>query len=239
MLKTAEYTVKNDKTICLKLKDTVIAHGKQESIVSLIRNVFEERFHVPVEIQVEYEEVKDSKLKFNESRLQQEVNAIMERNHALHEERAEQEKEKEEKAEKKEKATIDKPKEKEAKQQKQFAGTGNNSSGGNSQKWRGGGRSGSFSYRKSDDPNMIFGRDFDDAALELSTVVGEMGEITIRGKVISFEAREIRNEKTILIFAVTDFTDTIMVKMFVRNEQLPDLLGDIKKGRLLINTTAS
>ncbi len=53
---------------------------------------------------------------------------------------------------------------------------------------------------------MIFGRDFDDAALELSTVVGEMGEITIRGKVISFEAREIRNEKTILIFAVTDFT---------------------------------
>ncbi len=97
----------------------------------MIRNVFEERFHVPVEIQVEYEEVKDSKLKFNESRLQQEVNAIMERNHALHEERAEQEKEKEEKAEKKEKATIDKPKEKEAKQQKQFAGTGNNSSGGN------------------------------------------------------------------------------------------------------------
>lgn len=44
------------------------------------------------------------------------MNAIMERNHALHEERAEQEKEKEEKAEKKEKATIDKPKEKEAKQ---------------------------------------------------------------------------------------------------------------------------
>ncbi len=80
---------------------------------------------------------------------------------------------------------------------------------------------------------MIFGRDFDDAALELSTVVGEMGEITIRGKVISFEAREIRNEKTILIFAVTDFTDTIMVKMFVRNEQLPDLLGDIKKGAFL------
>ena len=80
---------------------------------------------------------------------------------------------------------------------------------------------------------MVFGRDFDDAAIELSTVVGEMGEITIRGKVISFEAREIRNEKTILIFAVTDFTDTIMVKMFVRNEKLPDLLGDIKKGAVL------
>ena len=35
------------------------------------------------------------------------------------------------------------------------------------------------------------------------------------------------------MFAVTDFTDTIMVKMFVRNEQLPDVLGDIKKGAFL------
>ena len=43
-----------------------------------------------------------------------------------------------------------------------------------------------------------------------------MGEITIRGKVISMETREIRNEKTIIMFAVTDFTDSIMVKMFVR-----------------------
>ena len=47
----------------------------------------------------------------------------------------------------------------------------------------------------------------------------------IRGK--------IRNEKTILMFAVTDFTDTITVKMFARNDQLPDLLGDIKKGSFL------
>ena len=80
---------------------------------------------------------------------------------------------------------------------------------------------------------MIYGRDFDDAPIELAQVVGEMGEITIRGKVISFDTREIRNEKTILMFAVTDFTDTIMVKMFARNDQLPDLLGDIKKGAFL------
>ena len=49
--------------------------------------------------------------------------------------------------------------------------------------------------------------------LNWSTVIGEMGEITFRGKVISFDTREIRNEKTIVMYAVTDFTDTIMVKM--------------------------
>ena len=54
-----------------------------------------------------------------------------------------------------------------------------------------------------------------------------MGEITYPWQRSSeFDTREIRNEKTILImFAVTDFTDTIMVKMFVRNEQLPDAIG--------------
>lgn len=55
-----------------------------------------------------------------------------------------------------------------------------------------------------------------------------MGEITIRGKVISMETREIRNEKTIIMFAVTDFTDSIMVKMFVRNDQLADILGILR-----------
>ena len=87
--------------------------------------------------------------------------------------------------------------------------------------------------KNSDDPNLIFGRDFDDETIELKQVVGEMGEITIRGKVISFDTREIRNEKTIIMYAVTDFTDTIMVKMFVRNEQLPDILADVKKGAFL------
>ena len=61
-------------------------------------------------------------------------------------------------------------------------------------------------------------------------VITEMGEITVHGKIISFDTREIRNEKTIIIFSVTDFTDTITVKMFAKNEQLPEILGELKKG---------
>ena len=90
-----------------------------------------------------------------------------------------------------------------------------------------------YPLKRSDDPNVIYGRDFEDMPIELKTVTGEMGEITFRGQVISFDTREIRNEKTIVMFAVTDFTDTIMVKMFTRNDQLPDLLAEIKKGVFL------
>ena len=50
-----------------------------------------------------------------------------------------------------------------------------------------------------------------------------MGELVIQGKIISFDLREIRGDKTILIFDVTDFTDTITVKMFAKNEMLDEI----------------
>ncbi len=77
---------------------------------------------------------------------------------------------------------------------------------------------------------LIYGRHFKDACIPLSQVVSEMGEITFRGKIISLETRQIKNERTILQFAVTDYTDTIMVKMFVKNDKLPDLQDKLHEG---------
>ncbi len=77
---------------------------------------------------------------------------------------------------------------------------------------------------------LIYGRPFTDSCIPLSQVVSEMGEITFRGQIITFETRQIKNEKTILQFAVTDFTDTITVKMFVKNDRLTDLLARLKEG---------
>ncbi len=56
--------------------------------------------------------------------------------------------------------------------------------------------------KQGDDPSLIYGRNFEDEPIRLDQVVTEMGEITIHGKIISFETREIRNEKTIVMFAV-------------------------------------
>ena len=204
--------------LCLKLQDSIVAEGKQTSIVNLLSDIFNERFHIPVQIRVSYlPKKKKSALEFNEMQLEAEIEQIVERNAALHKEKMKQ---KEQKEEKEEVSSEGKEQKTQPKNEKRFD-KGQKSSFGKRD------------FRKSDDPNMIYGRDFDDNPIELSQVVGEMGEITIRGKVISFDTREIRNEKTILMFAVTDFTDTIMVKMFTRNEFLPELLGEIKKGAFL------
>ena len=60
-----------------------------------------------------------------------------------------------------------------------------------------------------------------------------MGEVVIRGQVIELDTREIRNEKTIIIITITDFTDTIVLKIFSKNEALKELLEQIKKGVFL------
>ncbi len=88
--------------------------------------------------------------------------------------------------------------------------------------------------KHSDNPDVIYGRDFTDSPVALENVVDEMGEITIRGQIISVDEKNIKNEKIILIFVVTDFTDSITVKLFLRKHQYEELSGDIRKNAFVM-----
>ncbi len=219
MLQNASYSFPDTNLMRLVLEDTIIAKGKQDSIVKYLSDVFTNRFNRPIEIKVSYEETKESHLRFNNAKIRQEVDHILDlAMEHLNEEEAIQKK----------------------KEEKKKAAENGSARSGQSGAGKGGGKSsfgGKGGYRaplkNSDDPNLIYGRNFEDEPIKLETVQTEMGEITIQGKVIEFETREIRNEKTIVIFAVTDFTDSITIKMFVRNEQLPDVLAEVKPGAFL------
>ena len=77
---------------------------------------------------------------------------------------------------------------------------------------------------RQSDPDLIYGRNCDGEIMPISEITEEIGEVVIHGQVIQLETREIRNEKTIIFFVVTDFTDTIKCKIFVKNVDLPDIL---------------
>ncbi|MBQ2935851.1 MAG: PolC-type DNA polymerase III [Lachnospiraceae bacterium] len=89
------------------------------------------------------------------------------------------------------------------------------------------------SVKRSDNPDVLYGRDFEEEAMPIEDIIGEIGEVVIRGKIISFDSREIKNEKTILMFDVTDFTDTMTIKMFARNDQVAEITAGIKKGAFI------
>ena len=58
-------------------------------------------------------------------------------------------------------------------------------------------------FVRSDNPNVIFGRDFEDASIKIEEIIEEMGEVTVRGKILDVMTRELRNgEKTIVSFPV-------------------------------------
>ncbi len=104
-------------------------------------------------------------------------------------------------------------------------GTGKNGFAGKSSFFRGGG------FRKSDNPDVLYGRDFEDGFTSIEAIEGEVGEVTIRGQILTVEKRELRGgEKTIVIFDVTDFTDTITIKLFARQEMMEDVDKAVVKG---------
>ena len=89
---------------------------------------------------------------------------------------------------------------------------------------------GGFTRKRSDNPDVLYGRDFDEEELPIAQIQGEIGDVVIRGRIVATDEREIRGEKTILFLTVTDFTDTMVIKLFTRNEDLEELRGSLKKG---------
>lgn len=93
----------------------------------------------------------------------------------------------------------------------------------------------SGSYRKkSDNPDVLYGRDFEDGFTAIDTIEGEIGEVTVRGQILTVEKRELRGgEKMIVKFDLSDFTDTISVKLFARREMMEDIDKAVVKGRFI------
>lgn len=82
-----------------------------------------------------------------------------------------------------------------------FTGSSSNGSGFRRGEFKKGGfsRGGDFKqreFKRSDNPDVLYGRDFDEEAMPIEEITGELGEVVIRGQIMSVESRELRNEKT-------------------------------------------
>ena len=250
ILRQAECTFTADDEMTLTIEKNVIAEERLEELLQILEKIFCERCGMHFKVQTVFKEPVESKShKNSELRIQQEVDAILQnavlgnpeepqnlpeengqveaakaegKTETAKKEKAKPEKKNDGKSEKKvEKQAADMPKSRE-----NFQGKGGFRSGFS----RG---DGSRSVRRSDNPDVLYGRDFESESLAIEQIQGEMGEVTIRGQVQTLETRDIRNNKTIIMMEVTDFTDTIVIKIFAQTEQVPEILKDIKTGAFL------
>ena len=223
MFRQAQISFPGENDLHMILPDSVIAREKSGILIEYLQKVFCERCGMDLKVELEFRETQESKYRKNAAvQIAQEVENVI--RHAKLNSKNEEPAQSEEAgtAEKKAEKKTDKGQQEKKDKKAAFADRKDNRKGD----FRGG-------FRRDSNPDVIYGRDFEGEPVALETITGEMGEVIVRGQVMEVEAREIRNEKTILIFPITDFTDSIVVKMFLRNEQVPEVTEHVKKGAFL------
>ncbi len=235
LLRRAQCEFTNPDSMTMTIEKSVLAEGKAEELVRILEKVFCERCGLSLKISLEQKEAQMSKARRNSDILiEQEVEAIANRI-----EQGRRRKEEEEKAEGEELLLTPgaEPKAPEKNQQKKAPGTFAGQKREALKQAAGGrfGKNGEYrrGLKRSDNPDVIYGRDFAEDTITLASIEGEMGEVVIHGQIRSLDTREIRNEKTIVIMDITDFTDTICVKLFLGTEQIPELMENLKKGAFI------
>ena len=242
LLRTAKMEFSGESHMTLTLENTIIAQTRSHELVEFLEKIVCERCGLNLSVELAYEQPKESKYRKNSDlQIQYEIQNILKRvqihqedgeasSAALQEHLQEAGTAPQNSVIKGAKAAA-KTAEYEKKTQEQPPKSAQRPAEGGKREFK---RRFEGGYKRSDNPDVIYGRDFDDEAIAIEKIVGEMGEVTIRCQVMTLETREIRNEKTIVIMSVTDFTDSIVLKIFTRNDQLTELLdAGLKKGAFL------
>lgn len=214
LFKGADIVFSDKNKLKLTIEDTVLAKSKAAELSRILEKIFNDRCGFLVECQMEYKEKKTGKYKDEDDlMIARQVAEIAARALGADSQSMRENAQSggENRADTLEKVII-------------------NSKDGMKTSDKGSKSDFKRAVKRSDNPDVLYGKDFEEEAIPIEDIVGEIGEVVIRGKIISFDSREIKNERTILMFDVTDFTDTMTIKMFVHNDQVNEIKQGIKPG---------
>ncbi|MGN0306241.1 MAG: PolC-type DNA polymerase III [Lachnospiraceae bacterium] len=232
MIKHGEFIYEDEQRLEIRLPDMVLYRDKGEELLQILEKILVQRCGISAILSLTFEERKKEDYgKEGRERIRQQVAEISRRvDFSIREQNLKEETE----------ASVKKRDDTEAENNKTVVKAGGNKApqGVDTAKGKWTKKTNEkpdtrHSLKRSDNPEVIYGKDFDDESIPIADIIGEIGEVTIRGQIIALDTREIRNEKTIVIFDVTDFTDTMTIKLFCRNDQVGELLGEIKKGAFI------
>ncbi len=237
IFRKAEIRFEEDMQMTLILEDTLIARESQDELIEVLDKIIRERCGIQTKFDIQFVEKKESHYKKNtDHQIDLEVESIVRRTAAAKSEHEQEHAEDEmlgavAKENEADTSKAQSPKEQSAK----VAKTKSTADAGSRQNGKKGGvKKREYGLKRSDNPDVFYGRDFDEEAVTIDTIQGEVGEVVIRGQIIDTDMRELRNgEKTIVKIVITDFTDTIAAKIFVKNEQRDELMEHLKKGNFI------
>ncbi|SEN33567.1 PolC-type DNA polymerase III [Paenibacillus sp. OV219] len=78
---------------------------------------------------------------------------------------------------------------------------------------------------------LVVGYDIRDEAVPIMNIVEEEKKVTVQGTVFSLDEKELRNGSTLFTFNVSDFTDSIAMKMFAKTKEDVKVLKQLANGK--------
>ena len=84
--------------------------------------------------------------------------------------------------------------------------------------------------REPKSENCIYGRNISIEAIPIKEINETSGYVAVLGEVFKVDTMETKTGKIILTFFITDYTDSITVKCFLKPQEKEEVLNNIKKG---------
>src|SRR5699024_3966239 len=69
-----------------------------------------------------------------------------------------------------------------------------------------------------------------DEPVQMEEILEEEQRITVQGYIFAVEERKLRSGRSLLIIKATDYSDSIEIKMFSRNDEDAEAFSKVKKG---------
>lgn len=205
LFKKCELCFEENK-IKISSEDGLVQRYKLKHIVAWLRDVFYIRYAKPVEIE----------LHFRESSKKEEVLEAdflsIEEIRAKNKERLSTKEKAEEKKKDAGKQTVDTPNKKGKEYKKSYDRPYRNA-------------------KLPEDPNLLWGRNFEGTNTPLNEVNLSNDDVIVTGTIIRVDERELSNQKILVILDITDYSDSIRVKLFLKSEIKQSIKDDIKVGK--------
>ncbi len=84
--------------------------------------------------------------------------------------------------------------------------------------------------RSKADPNMLYGRNLEGEYFKISEIDINTGIALVKGEIFDIETKDIKGDKKLYTFNITDFSDSITVKVFANRKSQVDLDECIVEG---------
>ncbi len=219
ILRSANLTFSGHSMV-LRIENTFLNHTKGKEIQRFLESIFRERYGFDLKVEFNFyereltnedEEDREEPIRYSEKMKMRHLNEVEPPKEIMSPEDTISNIENEKKPVIKEEKKEDKKEDKKTSFEKKYTA----------------------SKKLPDDPDIVYGRPFDGESIPISEIQDEIGEVVIRGRIESYEDREIRNDKFLVSFTVTDFSDTIAIKLFVKKEQIDDVKKALKAGNFV------